>query len=663
MLPHLSKRKLVQWGFAYLAGAWVLLQLLGQLSGTFDWPPIVLRVLTVALALGLLPALVLAWYHGERGEQRVSGPEVMILSVLLLSCGGVLWLVGRGASDDVAAAGATAPGRPATVDPRSIAVLPFLSMSSDQENAYFASGIHDELLTQLSKVGDLQVISRTSVMSYAKTEKPLRQIGDELGVAVVVEGSVQRIGNRVRVQAQLIDAATDKHLWAERYDRDLTDVFAIQSDIAQQIAGALQARLTAGERATLAQRPTESTEAYDFYLQARDYHLRPNITQANLETAVRLYEQAIARDPDFALAHAWLSQAHGELRWYGFDRSDPRRDQQRAAAERAVRLQPQLPEARMAMGLYHYWGRRNYERALLELNAAFRSAPSNAWIQWTIGAVLRRQGMFEQALREMEKAQVLDPRNTVIAFNLADTYRLLRRYPQAERTLNRALELAPDLYAAASIKGAMYVTWRGTVDTLRAKAHRFPLDQGSAERAAFDRFVAARLDRDYAAALRAADAAPEMIESQTSIYPRTILVGWAHQWRGDAAAARAAFTNAQGTLTTALGERPDDERLHIAQGYALAGLGRRAEAEAAIQRAVALTAPSRDAFAALSQVQQYAAIRAQAGNVDGAIAELNRLLAGPSYLSAHDLRLDPIWDPIRADARFQALLTHAPKLR
>ncbi len=656
MLQRLKERKLVQWGIAYLAAAWVLLQLLGQLSGTFAWHPAVLRGLTVALALGLLPALVLGWYHGERGEQRVSGPELMILSLLLLTGGGVLWLVGRPGADAVRATEATQADRAAPVDRRSIAVLPFASLSADQENAYFASGIHDELLTQLSKLGDLRVISRTSVVAYKDTQKTLKQIAAELGVAVVLEGSVQRAGNRVRVQAQLIDAATDEHLWAERYDRDLTDVFAIQSDIAQQIAGALQARLTASDRATLAQRPTESTEAYDFYLQARDYHLRPNLTQENLETAVRLYERAIALDPAFALAHAWLSHSHGQLRWWGYDRSDARREKQRAAAERALQLQPRLPEARMAVGLYHYWGHRDYERALLELNAALRSAPGNAEVHLLIGAILRRQGKFEEGVREMEKAQVLDPRNTQLAGDLADMYYLLRRYPEAERTVDRVLELTPDLYYAASKKGYLYLTWRGTADTLRAAAHRFAADFGSDASPAFDRFQAAALQRDYAAALRAAEAAPETIAVQRFIYPRTILLGWARQWQGDATGARAAFTSAHVTLAAALRDRPDDERLHIAQGYALAGLGRRAEAEAAIGRALALVPPSRDAYDGVFRAQQYAAIRAQAGDADRAIADLQRLLAGPSYLSAHNLRLDPIWDPIRGDPRFQALL-------
>jgi TolB-like protein/Flp pilus assembly protein TadD len=658
LIERLRTRKLVQWGIAYLAAAWVLLEVLSQVGEHFAWPNVALRVLTVALALGLLPALVLAWYHGEQGRQRVTGPELLILTVLLLTASGVLWLVGRPGAAAVSPAGATTSRPDGPGDRRSIAVLPFASISSDQENAYFASGIHDELLTQLSKLGDLRVISRTSVMQYAGTTKPIGQIAAELGVGVVLEGSVQRAGNRVRVQAQLIDAATDEHLWAERYDRDLTDVFAIQSDIAQQIASALQARLTAGERATLAQQPTQNLEAYDFYLQARDYHLRGDVTQENLQTAQRLYERSVALDPAFALAHAWLSRAHGQLRWWGFDRSDARREQQRASAERAVEFQPSLPEARLAMGLYHYWGHRDYERALVELRTALRSAPGHAQLHHIIGAILRRQGKFEEGVREMEQALLLDPRNGQMALDLALVYYLLRRYAEADRVLNRALELAPDQYDAASLKGTVHITWRGTVDTLHTAAHRSSEAGGGLRSASLDRFLAARFARDHAAALRAAEAAPEMTRLQGSIRPRTLLIAWTRQGQGDATGARSAFASAHAMLAAALEEHPDDERLHIAQGYALAGLGRRAEAEAAILRADALLPSALDAFEAAFNAQEYAAIRAQAGDVDGAIAALQRLLTGPSFLSAHNLRIDPIWDPIRDDPRFQALLRH-----
>jgi TolB-like protein/Flp pilus assembly protein TadD len=657
MLQRLKERKLVQWGVAYLAGAWVMLEVLSQVGDHFAWPNVVLRVLTVALALGLLPALVLAWYHGEQGRQRVTGPELMILTLLLLTASGVLWLVGRpGAA--VPAAGATA-ARPHTPgDRRFIAVLPFASLSADPENSYFAGAIHDELLTQLSKLGDLRVISRTSVMQYAGTTKPIGQIAGELGVGVVLEGSVQRAGNAVRVQAQLIDAATDEHLWAERYDGDLTNVFAIQSDIAQQIAIALQARLTAGERATLAQAPTQNADAYDFYLRARDHHLRGNVTQENLETVQRLYERAVALDPAFALAHAWLSNAHGQLRWFGFDRSDARREQQRAAAERAVQLQPRLPEARMAMGLYHYWGHRDYERALVELRTALRSAPGHPDLHNYIGAVLRRQGKFEEGVREMEQALLLDPRNILISANVARTYHLLRRYPEADRLLNRMLEMAPDMGAVADLKGELYIAWRGTVDTLHAAARRFSGEDSGVETAISAPFHAARFERNHAAALRVAEAAPEMILLRYSIYPRTLLLGWTRRAQGDAAGASTAFASAHATLAAALKEDPEDERLHIALGYALAGLGRRAEAEAAIRRADALMPSALDAFLSVIYAQDYAAIRAQAGDADAAIADLQRLLGGPSFLSANNLRLDPIWDPIREDPRFQALLRH-----
>jgi TolB-like protein/Flp pilus assembly protein TadD len=658
LLARLKRRKLFQWAIAYLAGAWVLLEVLSQIGEHFAWPNVALRLLTVALALGLLPALVLAWYHGEQGRQRVTGPELLILTVLLLTASGVLWLVGRPGVAIVPPAGAMDSRPDALGDRRSIAVLPFTSLSADPENSYFAGAIHDELLTQLSKLGDLRVISRTSVMQYAGTTKPIGQIAGELGVGVVLEGSVQRAGNRVRVQAQLIDAATDEHLWAERYDRDLTDVFAIQSDIAQQIATALQTRLTAGERATLAQAPTENPEAYDFYLQARDYHLRANITQESLETAQKLYERAVALDPAFTLAHAWLSRAHGQLRWWGFDRSDARREQQRAAAARAVELQPRLPEARMAMGLYHYWGHRDYERALVELRSALQSAPGHAQLHYIIGAILRRQGKFEEGVREMEQALLLDPRNSLMLGDVGNMYYLLRRYLEADRVMIREVELAPDHYDAAGSKGALYITWRGTVDTLYAAAHRFSEEGSGGRDASMDRFLVARFARNNAAALRSAQAAPEMIRLQNSIHPRALLVGWARQAQGDAGGARSAFASAHTTLAAALKEDPEDERLHIAQGHALAGLGRRAEAEASIRRADALMPRERDAFLFVVYSQEYAAIRAQAGDAAGAIAELQRLLGGPSFLSAHNLRLDPIWDPIREDPRFQALLGH-----
>jgi TolB-like protein/Flp pilus assembly protein TadD len=660
LLARLKRRKLFQWAIAYAGGAWLVLQLLSLLAQPFAWPDLVMRAAVVLLVVGFVAVLVLAWFHGEKGEQRAGGMEISMLAALLIVAATGVLLVSRGGGVAAAVppAGATASRPDALGNRRSIAVLPFASLSADPENSYFASGIHDELLTQLSKLGDLRVISRTSVMQYAGTTKPVGQIASELGVGVVLEGSVQRAGTRVRVQAQLIDAATDEHLWAESYDRDLTDVFAIQRDIAQQIASALQARLTVAERATLAQAPTQNPEAYDFYLQARDYHLRADITEESLETARRLYERAVALDPTFALAHAWLSYAHGQVRWWGLDRSDARRDQQRAAAERAVQLQPRLPEARMALGLYHYWGHRDYERALIELRSALQSAPGHADLHYLIGAVLRRQGKFEEGVREMEQALLLDPRNTLISRDLALAYTVLRRFTEADRILSRVLELAPDYYDAAASKGELYITWRGTVDTLHAAAHRFTEEGSGTRSVSLHRFTAARLTRDHGAALRAAEAAPEMVRLQRSIHPRALLIGWARQGQGDAAGARSAFATAHATLSAALKNDPEDERLHVAQGFALAGLGRRAEAAAAIRRADALMPRERDAFLAVYYARDYAAIRAQAGDVPGAIAELQRLLSGPSLLSAHDLRLDPIWDPIRDDPRFQTLLRH-----
>ncbi|HET7321721.1 MAG TPA: tetratricopeptide repeat protein [Longimicrobiaceae bacterium] len=654
LLARFKERKLAQWALAYLAGAWLLLQVLNLLSEIFHWPDVAQQTAAILLGVGFLAALVLAWYHGERGEQKATTVELVMLSGILVVAGAAVSLI-SGAQPHTAAE----PTRTAVTAPagrKALAVLPFVNLSSEAENAYFASAIHDELLTQLGKLGDLKVISRTSVQQYANTTKPIRQIAAELGVGTVLEGSVQRAGNRVRVAAQLIDAATDEHLWAEKYDRNLTDVFAIQSDIARQIASALEAKLTAGERATLEWRPTENTGAYTLYLQAREYHNRPDPTQESLRTAVGLYERAIALDPGFALAHAWLSYAHGEVRWWKYDLSDARREKERKEAERALQLQPDLPEAHFAMGTYYYWGLRNYDRALREMDIAHRGAPNDADVLHFIGAIHRRQGDLDEGAREMEQSLALDPRNTLFASDLADMYYLLRRYPEAERTLNQALELAPDSYDAASLKGSVYVTWKGTVDTLRAAADRFPVSQSATQSPAFDRFLAAWLSRDYPRALRAAEAAPEVIALPARYYPSALLIGWARQRQGDVAGARTAFERAHRTLEAALREHPEDERIHIALGYALAGLGRRGEAEGEIRRADEILPLSLDEYIGLFNAQEYAAIRAQAGDADGAIAGLEQLLRGPSYLSANNLRLDPIWDPIRRDPRFQRLM-------
>jgi TolB-like protein/Flp pilus assembly protein TadD len=666
LLERLRRRKLVQWGLAYLAGAWVMLEVLSQVGEHFAWSNVALRLLTVALALGFLPALVLAWYHGEQGRQRVTGPELMILTVLLLTACGVLWLVGRPGGVAVLPAAAAADMAIDAGDvahDKSIAVLPFANLSTNEENAFFASGIHDELLTQLAQIADLKVISRTSVMAYKDSKKSLREIARELGVATVLEGSVQRSGNRVRVQAQLIDARTDGHLWANRFDRELTDVFEIQSEIAREIANALNARLSAGEERSLGKKLTNSTEAYDLYLRARNIHVAAGGTRVDLASAISLLERAIALDPAFAAAHATLSMVHGRIRWYGYDAAPIHLERQKAAAETAVGLDPELADAHGALAYYHYWGRRDYARALVAFGEASRLAPGDATFIAARGYVARRQGKLVEALEPLERAAVLDPLNVQIRTDgLAGTNEFLRRFSEAIRQYDRGLVIEPNYYDAKVLRGWAYFDRDGQLDTLRAALYGNAAPEGNYEIEAWGKFRLEAFARRYDDLLRVARAAPDVMTNQSVYLVRPLLVGHAQKLRGDMAAARVAYDSARVMLEQALHEQPHDPRVLASLGLAQAGLGRNAEARR-LARRVQLAMPQTLDYSRWRNVAWDAAeVYAQAGAHDEAIDQLSELMRLPTGWSTHALRANPMFDPLRGDPRFQALLARGAAL-
>ena len=377
-------------------------------------------------------------------------------------------------------AGPEAPVASGPAHPRTaIAVLPLQNLSAEPQHAYFAGGLHDELLTQLSKVAALKVISRTSVMGYAGPNiPPLKQIASELGVGSVVEASVQVVGNRLRVTVQLIDAATDAHLWADHYDRTLDDAFAIQSEVAQQIVTAVGAALTGGESRGLATAPTANPEAYRLYLQGREYRNRPGVDRPNIEIAQQLYERALALDPKFALAHAALSEVHGLAYFFpNWDHTPARAARQREEAETALRLVPDLPQAHFALGIWHYRGQRDYPRALAELRIALEGLPNDADVWAGIGQVTRRMGKVNESVAAHEKAAALSPRNWDVIKELAVTYWWARRYPETIAAANRALSLRPDFALPAFLKGEAYLHWQGQLDTLRAVLRSFPWER------------------------------------------------------------------------------------------------------------------------------------------------------------------------------------------
>jgi eukaryotic-like serine/threonine-protein kinase len=552
------------------------------------------------------------------------------------------------------------PAREAAHAYTSIAVLPFQNMSAEGPHAYFAGGLHEELLTQLAKVSALKVISRTSVMGYADTSKPLKQIAAELGVGSVVEGSVQVVGEGLRVNVQLVDAATDEHLWAEHYDRTLDDAFAIESEVAQEIVKAVGATLTSMEKVTLAVSPTTNTEAYRLYLQGLEYFGRPGHVRREREAAQQLYEQALALDPNFALAHAALSQVHGWMYWFKFDPSEARRARQREEAETALRLAPDLPQSHIAMGLAHYWGQRDYRGALDEFEVALKGMPNDAALWKRIGFVHRRLGNWNEVLAAFDRAAQLDPRDANVFWDLGgQTYGIMHRYADAVGAYSRALSLAPDLYEAAVLRAWVFVQWHGQLDTLRAVLNRLPKDAelGGLGNLAGQRAARLLWERDAPGLLQEVRRTHiSVFEGQEFYLPSALYAAWAQQLQGDHAAARADFDSARVRLDSALRKLPDDWRLHAARGLALAGLGRRDEAMREASLLEQSVVYREDAYSGTFVAANRAQILAQSGDADAALDEIERLLAGPSTLSVHTLRLDPRWDPIREHPRFKALL-------
>jgi serine/threonine-protein kinase len=540
-----------------------------------------------------------------------------------------------------------------------IAVLPFQNLSAEGPYAYFAGGLQDELLTQLAKVAALKVISRTSVMGYQGSPKPLKQIASELGVGSVVEGSVQVVGERLRVTVQLIDAATDEHLWAEHYDRTLDDAFAIQSEVAQRIVAAVGAALTNAAQERLTAAPTANAQAYRLYLQGNDYLNRPGGLRQELGTAQQLYERALALDPNFALAHAALSQVHGLTYWFKYDPSPARALRQREEAEVALRLAPDLPQSHIAMGVVYHYG-RDFRHALQEYAIALKGLPNDIELWKWIGAAHRRLGNWKEVFAAYDKTAQLSPRDADTFTDLGgNSFRLAHRYDDAVRAYDTALSLAPDLHIATAMRGWTYVLWQGRLDTLRAALSRLPgdADLGPMGRVAGQRAGLLLLERNADSLLKMPKVMDnEIFEARNCLLPGALYAAWAHQLRGDRAAARASYASALARLAPMSAASPDDWRVHAAHGMALAGLGRREEALREGRWLQQSNIYRNDAFDGPDLAEARAQILTQAGDAESALDEIERLLARPSWLSVHTLRLDPRWDPIRELPRFKDLL-------
>lgn len=543
-----------------------------------------------------------------------------------------------------------------------IAILPFRNLSVDPSQAYLAAGIHDELLTQLSKVADLRVTSRQSVMAYAGSNTPLPQIARELAVGSVVQASMQVVGNRLRVNVQLIDANTDAHLWAEHYDRTIDDAFAIQSDIARRIAAAVDAALSGSEARALAAAHTKNAEAYRLYLQGRDYYTRPDAAPEAMGIAEGLYTRALVLDSTFALAHAALSELHGLMYITRYDRSPARATHQREQAEAALRLVPDLPEAHRAMGSWYYHSGKDYARALSELRVALAGLPNDVDVWARIGQVNRRMGNWNESLIAHLKTTELSPRNSSLFKELGVTYLWMHRYAEAATALDRALILAPDIPYPRLLKAKAYLHWRGQLDTLRAalEAHGWNPEDADWTLEMLDLVYWDRQADSMVSISKTAHSG--VFEGQNFFVPASLYAAWGHRLRGDRSSTRRALEASLALVDSAIKERGDDERIHAARGLTLAGLGRRDEALAEASWLHESLPYRHDKFQGRVVAENRARIMAQLGETDAALDEIESLLAEPSHVSVHTLRLDPSWDPIRDQPRFRALLAkYAPR--
>ena len=575
------------------------------------------------------------------------------------------WLPGGAGAAALVLAGALWGGRvpePPSAEvggPRTaVAVLPFRNLSDDSSYAYFAAGLHDELLTQLAKVASLRVVGRTSVREYSASETSLRRIGEELAVGSVVDASVQVIGNQLRVTVQLLDPVTEAHLWAESYDRTLDDAFAVQSDIAQRIVTAVGATVTDVEAGSIAAAPTRNPGAYDFYLQGLAYHRRPGLLRENLLTAEQLYEQAIALDSSFALAHATLASVHVTTYGLRYDRSPTRLELARGEAEVAVRLVPGLPQAHLATGQRLYVG-GSYRDALGELERGLRAAPNDLEL-WTCTAFVQRSlGDWNRAIAAFEHARRLDPRDANLSHQLGDTYHYLRRYQDAIEAYRNAGALAPDLVQPRLSQAWSYFLWKGELDTLRTVLRGLPVDgePGTGGDSYGDqRLIVLLWERrpdSLLSLLRVMRPAAAM--SPRSAAARAFLAAEGYRLRGDTVPTRMALDSAVVLLSASERANPNDAGVHAARGMALAALGRRTDALREVDWLERYEADRQDRYD-LGPAYARARILARLGETDAAFALIERLLAGPALFSVHELRLSPDFDPIRSDSRYQALL-------
>ena len=674
---ELRRRNVYKVAVAYAVVGWLLVQVTTQVFPIFEIPNWASRLIVLAIVIGFPIALVIAWAFeltpqglkrtedvdlAAQGSRKSHAWIYVVIVGAAFSIG--LIFIGRYTARNTATGARTETAMGSSIPQKSIAVLPFENLSDDKGAAYFADGIQDEILTKLASIADLKVISRTSTAKYKSKPEDLKTVSQQLGVATVLEGSVQKANDKVRVNVQLIDARADSHLWAKSYDRDIKDVFAVESEVAQEIADSLQAKLSPAEATKLATAPTKDTAAYDLFLKGEFEERVANSTlrPESFDQATVWYKEAIARDPNFALAIAQLAICRLRRHWLTDPLSEAELMETGRLAKQALTLAPDLAEAHVALGLFYYYGFREYEPALTEFRRAIELQPNNALALSFVAFVHRRQGKWDRTLEELKRSIDLNPRDPYTMGGLAETYVFLRMWKEAEDAARRALTIDP--HEATSMRMLLLSSLNRTgnaQEPLRLLA-TFPQDDLLLPNTGmFDMVIGTRgqtfvLARDFNAALKACETGTV---ATTNKWQRFAAKAGIRVLAGDVSGAQSDAEKARDLLEARLREQPNDFRALRALSWVYLALNRKSDAINIARQTLDLLPPEKDAVLGSGNLAALAEIQAQTGAAAEAVQNLRKLLSIPAgeTISIARLKVDPVWDPIRNDPGFQELLT------
>ena len=673
IFAELKRRNVYKVAVAYIVAGWAVAQGIAQVLPVFEIPNSVIRLIVFIIIIGFPFALILAWAFEitPEGVKRTAEADAMPRSTRPRNRTW-LYVVVVGAAISVALffLGRYTAGNRAISpnDGKSIAVLPFASLSENKNDAYFAEGVQDQILTNLAKVADLKVISHTSVRQYKTgTERNMREIGRQLGVAYIMEGSVRRARDRLRINAELIDARTDAHVWAETYDRTAADLFAIQSELAQSIVTQLKARLSPRQKVEIEERPTQDLDAFELYVQAKaivDSYINATDVRAALLQALKSLDEAIQRDPNFVSAYCYKARANSLLFFFDLDPTPDRISLAEAALNNALRLRPDSAEAHFARGDYYFRCLRDYNRAQEELAIARPGLPNSTPFFILSGYINRRRNHFGEAERDFSTAFALDPRNPNAYNLLADTYVLERRFPEAVHVYDNVLA-AGEQTPIVGFRRASSILWRtGDTGPFRDILTKFP-DMEFAGGQTPSRVWMAMLDGNYAEAERVLIASPrqDFQDIDFSFYfPKSWYTAMVARAKGDSAGAMAAFRECREILAQRLIVKPEHARTIAVLAQVDAGLGQKDLAIREAQHAIDLIPVSKDIYDGALVLEGLAQVYTWSGDRDRALELLQKLLTIPGYTNYGRLKLHPLWSPLRGDPRFEKIVTSlAPK--